>query len=211
LVHGIALARRLGPDIVDKPDYVAILAFLGSRLAGATICQHCPKQDMLRLRFSAVEPDQRRASLSRVVYLEAVALSRRAGHRWTSLGNDTNIYGHIVKPGLLGFKASLGFRPVPSQAVLPGDGNDEADYIVDLRTFTDPTVLLGYPRRAGPPSSTGWSGPRWRRWCCPRGRAPTCTGTTSRGWPGRGRMVTPCAAPPDRCRTTTGCPRDRGR
>jgi Acetyltransferase (GNAT) domain len=149
MVHGLALARRLGPGIVGSPDCFAILACLGSRLVGATICQHCPDQDLLRLRFSAVEPDQRRASLSRVMYLEALAQSRRAGRRWTSLGNDTNIYGHIVKPGLLGFKASLGFRPVPSQAVVPGDGNDEADYIVDLRAFTDPTVLLGYPPGGG--------------------------------------------------------------
>ena len=29
--------------------------------------------------------------------------------------------------------------------MLPGDGNDEADVIVNLGAFADPTILLGYP------------------------------------------------------------------
>jgi hypothetical protein len=149
MVNGLPLARRRGPEIVDNSDDFAILGYAGGRLVGCTICQHCPEQDMLRLRFSAAEPEQRHSGLSRVMYLEAVRQSRRAGHRWTALGNDTNIYGHLVKPGLLGFKASLGFRPVPSQAVVPGDGHDEADAIVNLAAFTDPTVLLGYPSGGG--------------------------------------------------------------
>ena len=149
MVNGLPLARRQAPEIAGNPDYFAVVGYRDGRLAGCTVCQHCPDLDMLRLRYSAVEADQRRASLARVMYLEAVRQARAAGYRWTTLGNDPNIYGHLVKPGLLAFKASLGFRPVPSHAVLPGDGNDEADVIVNLGAFTDPTILLGYPVGGG--------------------------------------------------------------
>jgi hypothetical protein len=150
MVHGLPLARRHAPSIVGNPDYFAVLGYAGARLVGCTIGQHCPEQDLLRLRFSAVEAEQRQASLARVMYLAAVGQAREAGHRWATLGNDPNIYGHLVKPGLIGFKARMGFRPVPSQALVPGDGNDEADLIVSLRAFTDPTVLLGYPSGTAP-------------------------------------------------------------
>jgi hypothetical protein len=76
----------------------------------------------------------------------AIAACRRRGHGTVTLGNDPNLYGHIVKPGLFSSKARLGFTAVPAQGFLPGDGRDEADRVVDIGPLADPALVLG---RAG--------------------------------------------------------------
>lgn len=63
---------------------------------------------------------------------------------WAGLGNDPNLYGHAVKPGLFAFKVRLGFEAVPSTTVDPDDGQDEADLIVGLSRLGDPSFVLSY-------------------------------------------------------------------
>lgn len=137
-LHWAAISARL-----DR--FFLIGAYHDDELRGAAIGEWCPEVGVTRVRFSAVGSEQRTASLSRLLYLEAVRAAREAGYGQVTLGNDPNLYGHLVMPGLFAFKARLGFVPVPSTLVDPADGQDVADLLLSMKALTDPAFMLGYP------------------------------------------------------------------
>lgn len=141
--HGIAIASRQR-EVLHDPAYFAVLAMAGPELAGCCLGLECPEQSVVRLRFSAVQPQFREDSLGRVLYLKAVDVARQRGYRWITLGNDPNLYGYLGEPGLVNFKARLGFRPVPSHVLTPDERHDEADLILCVGELTDPAIVLGY-------------------------------------------------------------------
>jgi GNAT superfamily N-acetyltransferase len=130
--------------MLEQPEHFAVYAYQGGALAGGCIAVECPGEDAVRLRFSAVEPAARWPGLARVLYLHAVDVAREKGYGWATLGNDPNLYGHLVEAGLFAFKCHMGFVPVPSQAFPPGAGYDEADLFVSLAALGNPTLVLGY-------------------------------------------------------------------
>jgi hypothetical protein len=143
--HGWAAATEHRDRVLAEADrYFAVCIYDGDTLVGASINEQSDVRDEARARFSLTVPGQRQASLARVLYLEVVAVARQKGFRWVSLGSDPNLYGHLAKPGLFGFKNRLGFRAVPSHLVDPSSGSDQADRIVGLSALTDPAFMLGY-------------------------------------------------------------------
>ncbi|WP_242910557.1 GNAT family N-acetyltransferase [Actinomadura terrae] len=143
--NGLAVARNHRDTIVAGIERFFIVgAYRDGVMQGAAIGECCADIGVARLRFSAVTAEHRRISLSRVLYLEAVRVVREAGYAKVTLGNDPNLYGHLVMPGLFAFKARLGFRPVPSTTVNAGDGQDVADRVLSMRALADPSFALTY-------------------------------------------------------------------
>ncbi|MET8155508.1 GNAT family N-acetyltransferase [Sphaerisporangium sp. NPDC005289] len=143
--HGWAGASTNKDRILAaSDDYFAVCAWDGDDLAGACLNLQSRPKDEVRARFSAVTPRLRSAGLPRLLYMRVIEEARRRGFGWVSLGSDPNLYGHMVKPGLFGFKSRLGFVAVPSHLVDPGSGSDQADRIVRLSALTDPSFVLSY-------------------------------------------------------------------
>lgn len=142
--HGVPFAHRSRDAILAGAGTFAVAAFDADGLAGACICTEDPAVDAVRIRFSAIRPSWRSAGLARVLYLRAALVAGERGFRWVTLGNEPNLYGHVAKPGLLTFKAGLGFRPVPAGRFGADRAGDVADRLLSLATLTDPTVMLGY-------------------------------------------------------------------
>ncbi|MET0134679.1 MAG: GNAT family N-acetyltransferase [Kibdelosporangium sp.] len=151
--HGWAAATEHRDKVLAEADrYFAVCISDGDTLVAASVNEESRLRDEVRARFSVTVPDQRQASLARVLYLEVVRVARQKGFRWVSLGSDPNLYGHVAKPGLFGFKNRLGFVAVPSHVVDPTSGSDQADRIVRLGALTDPTFVLAYaPAPGGSP------------------------------------------------------------
>ncbi|HET9893331.1 MAG TPA: hypothetical protein VFQ44_00090 [Streptosporangiaceae bacterium] len=142
--HGVAIAARQLTAIADEADlYYASAAYAGDELVGACLAQECPAQDMVRLRFAAADLAHR-DGLSRALYFSAIQAARQMNYGQVSLGTDPNLYGHLVKAGLFAFKWRLGFAAVPSQAVMAGEGFDEADLIVGSARLAEPVLFLSY-------------------------------------------------------------------
>ena len=142
--HGVTFADRSRSEILGSGRYFGVFAYDGTRLAGSAIVRECPDVDAIRIRFSAVVEDWRRASLARVLYFTAMREARARGFRHATLGDEPNLYGHLTQPGLLAFKSSSGFRAVPSQDFGDPAGHDVADLVVGLTVLNDPSIVLGY-------------------------------------------------------------------
>lgn len=164
--HGVPFALDYRDAVLHGPRrFFGVFAYQGDELAGGVLLLECPSVDLLVLRFSAVSARWRRSSLARPLYLAAMRAGRERGYGRVSMGNEPNLLGHLTQPGLLLFKAGMGFRPVPSQECADPQGGDEADLVLRLGTLSDPTLILGYAgqaagaAQAGGPGS-GHSGPR---------------------------------------------------
>ena len=145
MTHGLAIASQNRDMLLaEADDYFAVCIRDGDDLVGASLNQQSRVRDEVRARFSTTVPDQRQAGLAKVLYLEVVEVARQRGFAWVSLGSDPNLYGHLAKPGLFGFKNRLGFSAIPSHLVDPDSGSDQADRIVGLGALTDPSFVLSY-------------------------------------------------------------------
>lgn len=134
----------------ERDTFFAVCARDADTLVGACLCQDLPLRDEVRARFSAVTPDQRSSSLTRVLYWEVIQEGRRHGRPWVTLGRDINLYGHVGTPGLFSFKSRLGFTVVPAHIVEPGSGSHQADRVTGFHELADPALLLSYaPQRDG--------------------------------------------------------------
>jgi predicted N-acetyltransferase YhbS len=143
--HGLPVAQWQREAILADPDrFYAVSWYDGDRLVGSCVAQERPAQDAVWLRFSAVDPRRRAASLARALYLQGALVAGTKGYARVALGTDPNLYGHVAKAGLLQFKAGLGFTPEPSQAATPGDGFDEADLVIGFSALADPALFLAY-------------------------------------------------------------------
>ncbi|AXK31913.1 GNAT family N-acetyltransferase [Streptomyces armeniacus] len=122
-------------------------------LVGGTLVLECPAAGALVLRFSAVSERWRTSSLARSLYLAAMREGRERGYERATLGNEPNLLGHLTRPGLLRFKAGLGFRAVPSHEFGDPHPGDEADLVLRLDALSDPALILGYA--GGDPAAPG--------------------------------------------------------
>ncbi|MFC7384443.1 GNAT family N-acetyltransferase [Sphaerisporangium rhizosphaerae] len=146
--HGWAVAAEQRDALMrDAGEHFAVCAYDGGELAGCCLAWQRPHLSAVHLRFSAVGPRHRESSLARVLYMAAAQVARERGYPTLTLGMDPNIYGHVAKPGLFGFKWRLGFTGVPSQSVDPETGADQADLLLHLGRLSDPSFFLAY---AGP-------------------------------------------------------------
>lgn len=146
MTHGVAVASRHRENILNGPQrYFAVLATDGDELAGGCLVLECPEQDLVRIRFSAVTPRWRRASLARTLYFAAMRTARDKGYKWVSLGDEPNLYGHVAKAGLFRFKAAMGFACEPSPDSHDPRGRDVADLVLNLDNLCDPCLVLAYP------------------------------------------------------------------
>ncbi|MFV0133842.1 GNAT family N-acetyltransferase [Streptomyces sp. HMX87] len=143
--RGVNYARRQQRQLLRHPDkLLAVHAYAGDRLVGGCLGWLRLDQSMVQLRFSAVEEGARQGMLSRVLYMAALEAARRRRLTWASLGNDPSLFGHTAQPGLFRFKARLGFRPIPTQAVPPRVTGDEAELILRMRGLAEPSISLAY-------------------------------------------------------------------
>ncbi|MEU5364025.1 GNAT family N-acetyltransferase [Streptomyces sp. NPDC005925] len=154
--HGWAVAVEQRDSILaEAGTYCAVTVRSEGSLVGACLNQDLPARDEIRARFSAVTPEQRSDSLSRVLYWETLREARARQRRWASLGRDINLYGHVVKPGLFSFKSRLGFTAIPGQLLDPGSGSHQADRVIRFGELSDPTLLLSYAPVAGEEAAVG--------------------------------------------------------
>jgi GNAT superfamily N-acetyltransferase len=143
--HGAAIAVQQRERILGgREKYLGIFARQRGELVGGCIVRECPDESVIRIRFSAVCPQWRKLSLSRALYFAAMQVGRDRGYRWVTLGDDPNLYGHVVKAGLINFKVKMGFQCVPSQDFHDPHGVDQADLVLELGRLADPVVVLGY-------------------------------------------------------------------
>jgi GNAT superfamily N-acetyltransferase len=148
---GVPFALRYRDVILHGPDkFFGVFAFEEDELVGGTLVLERPADDTAVLRFSAVSAEWRKVSLARSLYPAAMEIARTKGYTRATLGNEPNLLGHLTQPGLLVFKADLGFRAVPSQDFADPQGTDEADLVVSLTALNDPTLILGYADQADP-------------------------------------------------------------
>ncbi|MFE0774890.1 GNAT family N-acetyltransferase [Streptomyces sp. NPDC058861] len=145
LRNGVNLARGEQRALLDRPgSHIGVFAYEGSRRVGGCVCRVRAEDSLLQLRYVATADVEQRGSLTRALYMATFRAGRGLGCARMSLGNDTSLYGHVTSPGLYEFKKRLGFTPLPSEAVDPGLGGDEADRFVSLRALTDPSLLLAH-------------------------------------------------------------------
>lgn len=145
MTYGLPMARMQRESLLaDGDSYIVVLIYEADDLVAGCVCHRSAKEDALRLRFSAVDEVWRSAGLARVLRVRLAVLAHARGYGSFSLGNDPNLYGHVVKPGLFEFKSHLGFLPLPSQAVRIGAGRDVADRVLSLKSLTDPAFVLSY-------------------------------------------------------------------
>jgi hypothetical protein len=143
--HGWAVAvdQRAG-ILAEAATFHAVTVRSDGRLVGACLNQDMPDRDETRARFSAVTEGHRGDSLSRVLYWETLREARRRGRRWTTLGRDINLYGHLGNAGLFSFKSRLGFAALPGQRIEPDSGSHQADRVLSFGALSDPALLLAY-------------------------------------------------------------------
>ncbi|MEU4378481.1 GNAT family N-acetyltransferase [Micromonospora echinofusca] len=137
-----AVKREEVLDDIDR--YIIVSGRRGEELLGACIVRLEPENSFARARFTAYAPEQRSQGLSRVLLWSALNEARARGFARFSLGVDPNLYGHIAEPGLIRFKARLGFVPVPSHHLEPELGGYHAEAVVGADFFADPCVALEY-------------------------------------------------------------------
>ena len=143
--YGVAFATSERDTMLDDLDrYMIVNAYVGRQLIGGCVSLVRRDRDTLHIRFSATDPRARKDSLVRPLYLHAIEAGRELGLGAVCLGNDTTLYGHIVKPGLFNFKARFGFVPVPAHLFSQTHPADEADLVRTLGPLPDPSLLLGY-------------------------------------------------------------------
>ncbi|GAA1989722.1 hypothetical protein [Kitasatospora viridis] len=143
--NGSSYAASWREEIAADPDlyYVVAARDADGELLGACLCWDQPELSITRIAFTAQAAAERQGRVVRALYMTATAEARGRGREWISLGSDPTLYGHITEPGLFGFKARLGFRPVPTRFLQPAEP-DQADAVLSLRGLTDPTLLLSY-------------------------------------------------------------------
>ncbi|MEV0217119.1 hypothetical protein [Micromonospora sp. NPDC050695] len=84
-------------------------------------------------------------SLSRVLHLALMNVTRAHGLPLASAGWEPNLYGHIAKAGLAAYKLSMGFRPVPRVALRTDGSEDVLTRVVHDDGLTPPLVFFAYP------------------------------------------------------------------
>lgn len=126
MAHGFDYASEVAGSIVDDPHHVLLRARAGDRLEGGLIGQAVPGL-IFKFRFSAVTARARRDSLARVLYLRGFDLARDRGLGVVSMGNDPNLYGGDIRPGLFAFKCRLGFRCVAAAQTSSARDGDVAE------------------------------------------------------------------------------------
>ncbi|MFD8236340.1 GNAT family N-acetyltransferase [Streptomyces sp. NPDC059696] len=143
--NGVNYARRHRDRLLAQHhEQMTAFAYDGERMVAGCILWLRPSQGLLQLRFAAATAPARRARVLHGIYAAVFRTARELGLPTMSLGNDTSAFGHIAQPGLFRFKCRLGFAPVPAGQIDEKMGGDEADLFVDLRRFSDPSLVLGY-------------------------------------------------------------------
>lgn len=143
--HGVPIAVQQRARLLGgEEQYAGVFARQQGELVGGCIVRECPQEEVMRIRFSAVTPEWRTFSLARALYCVAMESGRAKGYRWVTLGDDPNLYGHVVEAGLIRFKVGMGFECVPSQDFHDPLGVDQADLVLEPGRLAAPVVALGY-------------------------------------------------------------------
>jgi hypothetical protein len=156
MAHGVNHARRQERHLLRHlSTLLGVFAYADGTLTGGCLGWLRPEQSMVQLRFSAVADAARQGMLSRLMYTAAFDAARERGFAWASLGNDPSLLGHTAQPGLFGFKARLGFAPVPAQTLPPQVTGDEAELVVHMRALAQPSLSVAYRGTEPVPSQEG--------------------------------------------------------
>lgn len=156
MAHGVNHARRQERRLLhDLSTLLGVFAYADGTLAGGCLGWLRSGQSLIQLRFSAVADAARQGMLSRLMYMAAFDAARERGCAWASLGNDPSLLGHTAQPGLFGFKARLGFVPVPTQTLPPQVTGDEAELVVRMRALAQPSLSIAYHGTEPVPSQEG--------------------------------------------------------
>ncbi|MFJ8197190.1 GNAT family N-acetyltransferase [Streptomyces sp. NPDC096152] len=153
---GVNYARRQERHLLRHLDtLLGVFAHADGVLVGGCLGRLRPDQSLVHLQFSAVTDTARQSMLARLMYMAAFDAARERGYTWASLGNDPSLLGHTAQPGLFGFKARLGFVPIPTQTLPPKVTGDEAELVVRMRALAKPSLSIAYHGHQPAPSQEG--------------------------------------------------------
>jgi hypothetical protein len=143
--HGWLVASENREKLLNARDrHFLVRATIEGDFVGACVCEMSSADSLVRLKYSATAEDGKALGLVRLMYLEMFAEARRRKFEKVGLGIDPNLFGHIVKPGLFGFKARFGFTPDPDCAPGGRKGATHADRILRFTELTDPSLSVCY-------------------------------------------------------------------
>ena len=154
--YGVGFAVRERDTMLDNlDDYLIVNAYAGRELVAGCVTLVRRDRNTMHIRISATHPRARQHSLTRPLYLRAVEAARELKLGAVSLGNDTTLYGHIVKPGLFSFKARLALcrsRRICSRS--PHRPTKRTWFVPRPATQSVPAARLHQPGPDGPARST---------------------------------------------------------
>lgn len=132
--RGLLIAEADRHVFITQPEkFVGLFIYDGSQMIGGTLCLRRNDMNMLRVVYSATDPNYMGSvELSRYLYFLLLRTARELGYSISSLGVDPNLYGHVVSVGLYSFKWRIGFRPIPAQIY----GEDSSDVLERIISFS---------------------------------------------------------------------------
>lgn len=86
-----------------------------NELIGGAIVKYDKKKGVAMIAYAAYNGNFSQAELSIRTFYEVIEHSRQNGFHQISYGMDSNLFGEHLSMGLMEYKASLGFRPVPGK------------------------------------------------------------------------------------------------
>jgi hypothetical protein len=108
--HGLLL---LTPDWLAsrKETAAGIFAKIDTALAGGILLNR--KENHISICYSASDADYYKYGINDYLNVNAISFAKELGFDKIMRGQDTNLYGHHLSPGLFLFKKSLGFAVEP--------------------------------------------------------------------------------------------------
>lgn len=107
------------------------------QLIGAAIVKLDARNGKATIAYAAYCGEYRNRELSVRTFVEAMSLAKKLGYSTLSYGQDSNFYGHHLTPGLMQYKASLGFKVIPGK-------ESEILKILNPQKLQDQVVFFSY-------------------------------------------------------------------
>jgi hypothetical protein len=133
--------QTLSFDWADKKDSLSQYQLLlyrtgsGKQIIGGAIIKSDPGLLLVTIAYAAYLPDSRPHDLGVRTFVEVMKHAMDKGYSELSHGQDSNLYGHYLSPGLFEFKAGLGFTPHAA-------GKNEIIKILNPEAFSGEIVFL---------------------------------------------------------------------
>lgn len=143
LKNGVDL---LGDDykefLIRKNDFKGIYIYHQNEIIGGVLC--IKKENMLRAIYLATKKAHYSFDITRYLYYTVIKCSIQDKYKYSSLGADPSLYGHMVSIGLFHIKRRMGFKPIPSK-FMGEDSLDLFEKVLRVDKSLDGVLLsIGY-------------------------------------------------------------------